>query len=308
MTKTADIGSKRLIGLAPTAWARWLTDDATIEALEVISGEFEWLSRAEDALIRVRSAIHGDFLIANEIQLRPDRRMPLRMRAYAGLAGEHYDLPVYPVVVNILQRGQATEVATCYHAEFLGFVAHQDFKVINLWEVDATLAFERALAPLLPFVPIMKGGDDVTLIKQAAHLLRADEDISEMGTFLAFWATFVLTRDVLQKIMRWDMVMLRESPWYNEILQEGVQIGIGRGVQQGVQQGIQQGIQYELTETVLRILAHRFGSVGHELAMRVHRLPTGQLRELVDVALDVSSLEAMATFISALPEPMPSKN
>jgi len=33
-----------------------------------------------------------------EVQLRPDRRMPRRMRAYAGLAEERYGLLVYPIV------------------------------------------------------------------------------------------------------------------------------------------------------------------------------------------------------------------
>jgi predicted transposase YdaD len=304
VAKTADIGSKRLIGLAPTEWARWLTGDATVEAIDVISGEFEWVSRAEDALIKVRSAVHGDFLIANEIQLHPDKRMPVRMRAYVALAEEHYDLPVYPVVVNILPHGQRAEMATCYHAEFLGFVSHQDFKVINLWEVDATLVFERHLATLLPFVPIMKGGHDEALIKQAARLLRADEDISEMGTFLAFWATFVLSQDVLQKIMRWDMVMLRESPWYQENLQEGVQIGFG----QGVQQGVQQGRQHELAETVIQLLVHRFGDVSQDLAVRIRGLELDQLRQMVDVALDAFSLDMVSVFIAALPKRTQSGN
>ena len=48
--KTADIGSKRLISLAPTRWARWLTGDPTVEALDVLSGEFQWVSRANDVL------------------------------------------------------------------------------------------------------------------------------------------------------------------------------------------------------------------------------------------------------------------
>ena len=44
MAKAPDIGSKRLISLAPSAWARWLTDDATIDAVEIVSGEFQWIS------------------------------------------------------------------------------------------------------------------------------------------------------------------------------------------------------------------------------------------------------------------------
>ena len=85
MTKTADIGSKRLISLAPDVWTRWLTGDPAVEVLDFLSGEFQWVARATDVLLKARSLRHGTFLIANEIQFRPDARMPQRIRAYAAL-------------------------------------------------------------------------------------------------------------------------------------------------------------------------------------------------------------------------------
>jgi hypothetical protein len=44
MTKTVDIGSKRLASLAPMAWARWCTGDDSMEAVEilVVQPEFKW--------------------------------------------------------------------------------------------------------------------------------------------------------------------------------------------------------------------------------------------------------------------------
>lgn len=36
-----------------------------------------------------------------------------------------------------------------------------------------------------------------------------------------FFASFVLELPLVQQIMRWDMTVLRESPWYNEILSRG---------------------------------------------------------------------------------------
>ena len=70
MAKPVDIGGKRLVSLDPTAWARWLTDDSSIQAVEVISGEFQWVSRTNDALIKVQSASHGLFLMALELQVK----------------------------------------------------------------------------------------------------------------------------------------------------------------------------------------------------------------------------------------------
>ncbi|MEN9224738.1 MAG: hypothetical protein Q6M54_04625, partial [Thermostichus sp. DRC_bins_24] len=39
-------------------------------------------------------------------------------------------------------------------------------------------------------------------------------------------------------IMRWDMAVLRESPWYEEIKQEGIQIGKQEGIQIGKQETV----------------------------------------------------------------------
>ena len=37
-----------------------------------------------------------------------------------------------------------------------------------------------------------------------------------------FFATFVLESKLVQQIMRWDMAVLRESPCYQEIVNEGI--------------------------------------------------------------------------------------
>lgn len=44
--------------------------------------------------------------------------------------------------------------------------------MINLWEVDVNLVFENNLSTLLPFVPILKGGADENVVRQAVIELR----------------------------------------------------------------------------------------------------------------------------------------
>jgi len=261
-------------------------------------------------LLKVHSQSHGPFLTLCEIQVRPHRRIGLRTRAYAALAAEKYDLPVFVVVVNILPTAGGVEIVDFYHAEFLGQTAHQDFKVINLWEIDASLVFEQRLTSLLPFVPIMRGGQDERLVSKAVVNLRADESLSELEPLLAFFSRFVLTEDVVRRIMRWDMHILRESPWFNELIQEGIQ----QGIQQGIQRGIQQ-VEREREAMVLHILEHRFGPLPEVVADRVHTVPTDDLRRLVDVALDASDLTTVINFMAELPvkptvgqeEPLPTQ-
>jgi len=37
MAKAPDIGSKRLVSLAPMEWVRWLTMDTTVDEVELVS-------------------------------------------------------------------------------------------------------------------------------------------------------------------------------------------------------------------------------------------------------------------------------
>ncbi|OCQ90419.1 transposase [Nostoc sp. MBR 210] len=219
MSKPADISTKRLISLAPNNWVKWVTQIPDIIAGEILNSEFQWISRESDVLIRVESQEYGKFLVLNELQLRYNPEMPRRMRAYAGLAEEKYKLPTYPVLINILKTSDV-EIPTKYESNIAGLQVRQDYRVINLWEVDVSIAFEQPLPSLLPFVPILKGGGNESTIREALHLLQRDEQLNQLETVLAFFATFVLDSALVQQIMRWDMTVLRSSPWYQEIMRE----------------------------------------------------------------------------------------
>ena len=145
MTKKVDISSKRLIGIDPSRWVEWVSEIPNVTVEEIISSDFQWLSREGDVLMRVYSQEHGEFLVLNEMQLRYDTEMPRRMHAYAALAAEKYKKPVYPVLINILQPSTTTEIVNCYESEFLNLRVYQDYRVINLWKVDAQAVFQQPL-------------------------------------------------------------------------------------------------------------------------------------------------------------------
>jgi predicted transposase YdaD len=223
MTKKADIGSKRLISLDPQAWSCWVTGNPRIEFADLLDSEFQWISRHGDVLIRAWDPDMGEFLIANEIQLRYSTEMPRRMRLYTALVEEKFKLPVYPVLVVILPESET--IPTYYQSRLGGLEARQDYKVIQLSEVEAKVALSQPIPSLLPFVPIMQGGEQESVIREALRLLQQDPVLSELEPLLAFFARFVLSSEVVTEILRWDMAVLRESPWYEEIKQEGIQLG-----------------------------------------------------------------------------------
>ncbi|MEH1837046.1 MAG: hypothetical protein V7L29_34670 [Nostoc sp.] len=70
MAKVADIGSKRLINLAPNAWVKCVTQCPEVVAKEILGSEFQWISSETDVLVKAYSTSHRDFLVLNELQLR----------------------------------------------------------------------------------------------------------------------------------------------------------------------------------------------------------------------------------------------
>lgn len=254
MAKAADTGGKRLISLAPDAWVQWVTQRPEVVAKEILGSEFQWISRETDVLVKAYSPTHGDFLVLNELQLRYTANMPLRMRAYAALAQERYQLPTYPVLINILPPPPTLTVVNSYEQEFLGLRAIQDYRVINLWEVDAEIVFEQPLPSLLPFVPILRGGGEPSVVQRALQLLRADAQLNQLESLLAFFASFVLDTPLVQQIMRWDMAVLRESPWYQEILREGEARGETRGELRGLLSSIEINLELKFGNNGLQLM------------------------------------------------------
>ncbi|MEB3335978.1 MAG: hypothetical protein VKJ46_00840, partial [Leptolyngbyaceae bacterium] len=178
MPKAADIGSKRLISLAPDAWVQWVTDRPEVTAQEILASEFQWISRESDVLIKAHHPQIGEFLVLNELQLRYNVHLPRRVRAYAALAEERYRLPVYPVLINILPPASTVTIESRYESDCLGLQASQEYRVINLWEIEAELVFQQPQPSLLPFVPILRGGNQTTMVQQAVQILRADEQFN----------------------------------------------------------------------------------------------------------------------------------
>ncbi|MHC5746240.1 MAG: Rpn family recombination-promoting nuclease/putative transposase [Nostoc sp.] len=277
MNKAVDISTKKLISLAPNNWAKWVTGIPDIVTGEILNTEFQWISRQSDVVIQAESPQYGKFLILNELQLRHTSEMPRRMRAYAALAEEKYKLQTYPVLINILKISNS-EIPTSFASNFIGLRAIQDYRVINLWEVDVNIAFETPLPSLLPFVPILKGGENESTIREALRMLRADEQLNQLETVLAFFATFVLESTLVQEIMRWDMTVLRESPWYQEILREGQARGEAEGEARGEARGEVRGI----ISSIETSLEAKFGSYGLELMSQISQISDlEQLKEIL---------------------------
>ncbi len=85
-------------------------------------------------------------------------------------------------------------------------------------------------------------------------------------------STFVLESAVVKEIMRWDMGVLRESPWYQEILREGEARGVVIGEARGVAIGEARGRKEQMLSNIEMSLEAKFGSQGLELIPRIRQV------------------------------------
>ncbi|MEE6161731.1 DUF4351 domain-containing protein [Cylindrospermopsis raciborskii DSH] len=177
----------------------------------------------------------------------------------------------------------------------MGCRAYQDYRVINLWEIEVETVFEQNLSSLLPFVPILKGGNSEVNLRQALLNLRKNQVLGDLEPLLSFFASFVFDIPLVQQMMRWDMTVLRESPWYNEILKEGLQKGLQKGLQEGELRGEQRGRQEGQRKIILLLLNHKFDGIELPVVERINRLSLEQLEAMGESLLDfkqISDLEA----------------
>lgn len=116
--------------------------------------------------------------------------------------------------------------------------------------------------------------------------MRADEQLSELEPLLAFFASFVLSSRLVQQIMRWDMAVLLESPWYQEIL--------NKGLEQGLQQGRQEGLREGLLAAIELGLELKFGASGLELIPEISQIQdVDVLRGIQEGLRTINSLDEL---------------
>lgn len=176
--------------------------------------------------------------------------------------------------------------------------ARQDYRVINLWEVDVEIAFQEPISALIPFVPILKGGAEESVVQRALQILRSDRQLSELETVMAFFASFVLDSALIQQIMRWDMAIISESPWYQQILKEGEQRGIQQGIQQGIQEGEQRGIQQGILLSIETSLELKFGAQGLQLLPAIAQISDlERLKAIYREVMTANNLEQLQQII-----------
>lgn len=238
-------------------------------------------------------------LLHIEFQTYNDLEMAERLLRYNVLARSEYKLPVLSCVIYLLRDGKVPPSQLIWDSPIGRDVIHFFFESIELGELapDELLAMEQP--GLLPLLPLTKGGTKKEVTEQMFARLQdsGQTDLLAIGSTLA---SLVFSRENspdlgwLYRRLRAMHDILRESPYYQEILQEGREEGLVKGLEEGLQKGRKAGLEEGIQEGKLK------GQQEMLLAIVQARFPimSRLAKKLIAAIDDPASLQGVTIKIS----------
>lgn len=275
-----DTGGKHTIHLYARAWAEWIVDRQHLEIKAELSGEFQFIARTTDVLLKVTGEHEGEFLSLTDLQLNYDANMDRRLAAYAALAREKYRLEVHVAVVYLRPPPEGTILAEAFHSEFMGQTAHQDFQVVRLWELDAEAALALDNPALIPFIPLMKGGNTEQMLRRCVAKVHGEPAAQELEGALALFAGLVMNKELVKQIVGWSMNILKDSPFYQELTV------LAR------EEGREEAFEIERLahlQTLQRLISYRYQISPDYLIDQLQRLDINAIKQLTNAAFDIET-------------------
>jgi predicted transposase YdaD len=285
-----DTGSKRIIHFYNQAWLEWtLQQSVTVE--KELSSEFQFIARASDSLLQVKRG-DEEFMTLTELQFQYKKEMPYRLMAYAALAREKYHKDVFVTVVYFLPPSPEVIIEKSFHKKFMGQVAHQDFKVICLWELDAkqVLAFNNPV--LLPFIPLMQGGNTKPMVRECVTRIRQQEHAEDLEALLGVLASYVLDVNWIRQLLRWDMDIVQQSPIIQEL--------VAKFREKDREEGRKEGSHQTLLQSLFQFLTIRFNATTEKFNDSLKQLDLKTLERLRDSAFASKTLAEFETLLAGI--------
>lgn len=221
-----------------------------------------------------------------------DKPMSLRMLAYASFLGLQYELPVYSTVLYLRPGAGRTDMGYYeYGNETRGGLWFK-YTVIRLAELEGASFLDAASVGLLPFTPLMRPPVGMTseawVEKCVETTVSARVDDQTRATLLfalSIFGSLAHSPELFQAFISEEI--MRESPFYEVV------------IQRGIEQGIEQGARETSINNILAVLTARFPQRDLQpVKYALEAIPdTDQLTQLLQTAALTPTFEA---FLQAL--------
>jgi len=259
MAKPYDDGLKQLVRANPRAFVLWLFPQA--EYVREHPYELKEWKLEVDTLIEV--LVNGLPMLQHiEFQTRHDPTIAERLQCYNILLWSEYNIPVLSWVISLLKDEHAPSSPLKRRIPTGKTVHEFHFESIDLAELLTEDLVRLKQLELLPLLTLTKDGARREVVKQMReNLLAAGRlELVQVGNTLASLAFrqqgHKADQDWLRRSVREMHDLLRETPVYQDILQEGREEGLEQGLKQGLDQGFSKGREEGRREGSLQALRH----------------------------------------------------
>jgi len=273
MDKPYDSGAKRLLALCAQDFFDWLLAGARFTGTS--SEQFQSVTIQADAMQEAWLHDHP-IMVHVEMQSGPDPDMAQRLLEYHVLAYRRYQRPVTSYVLYLRKGGALPEpplIRTMPNGqEILRF----HYQVIALWDLEHEALLGLGLRGLYPLVPFTRGGNRREVVEEIIRRLLPGHDTitKELLAVTGLFASLAFSRQEDQEWLRRTMLMLddmlRETPLYQYILQQGLQEGREKGLAQGREEGREEGRRTGREEGYEKERQERLASLRQKLLTLVH--------------------------------------
>jgi predicted transposase YdaD len=268
---------KLLMQANPQDLVSWVLTDAIYEG--ELNVELQKYPVRADLLYTVKwkgeeGGLHVEF------QRKKDTNMGRRAWEYNCLTSIHTGLPVYSVVIYLVEEEPIVEPP--YEITFpTGLTVHHFFfQSIKLWEIPAEVLKRQKLPGLLPLLPLTKEGKHREVVEDMIESLvqAGRKDLLPLGYTLS---AQVFTKEDEQQWLKERFKMMEDILEGNWAYQEMVQKATTKALEQGKQQGLEQGKQ-DMEQIVIRFVEIHFPDLV-PLAKQQTALATSsqQLQEMI---------------------------
>ena len=248
--------------------------------------------RQPDAIIQARHPIDKEFLFNPEFQTSKEKHIPERLLLYNILLRWEFEheLPVRSEVIYLTKNEQIEQPPLCWPTPGKRNEEESVFDYGNteMWKKLPEDLISLEHMELLPLLPLTQGGMQREVVEYMFTRLPG-EQYRQLATMGFLFAALAFRRARRQGDQEWlerrfshMHEILRESPAYQWILDEGIEEGIQRGIQQGMQQGMQQGTQ----QAVINMITARFPEL--ESLARARITAVSNLERLQHLIIDLS--------------------
>lgn len=229
-----------------------------------------------------------------EAQVRWKVDVPQRILEYDALFWINFHLPVRSFVLVLMPAGLPPDAPTQAVVNADGLTLIAQFTIVRLWELSAAAALALDRESLLPFIPLMQGGEaELEHIARQVGRVTDEAQQRELALHFVMLGSLRYNREnLLDLIGRMTMIpqhILRETPYFQEIIAEGREEGREEGWE-------------EARELIVEMLLHAIATRFPQLDVRDEIARIRNPERLKQIFFDLDHLTDAASLQQHLAE------